>query len=49
MPPKKNVEATMTDISPRQYDAILAKLSIFNTVTEKLEASEAMPTKIAPS
>jgi hypothetical protein len=28
---------------------ILAKLFIFNTVTEKLEAPEAMPTKIAPS
>jgi hypothetical protein len=49
MPPKKNAEATIANISPGQYDAIMAKLSIFNTVTEKLEAPEAMPNKIAPS
>ncbi len=47
MPPKKNAEAAIADISAGQYDAIMAKLSIVNTVTEKLEAPEALPTKIA--
>jgi hypothetical protein len=47
MPPIKNTEAAIADISPGQYDAIMAKLSILDTVTEKLEALEALPANIA--
>jgi len=49
MAPRKTTEAAVAaaDLPAGQYDAIMAKLSILDTVTEKLEALEALPAKIA--